>query len=140
MLTLTALLDPEYVISSVALGLDEYYAGVGEAPGVWAGRFAPDLGLVGLVDADDLRSVVKGLHPGTGVDLLAGRPKRKVNVFDATFSPPKSASVLWALGSDGTASVVTRCHTDAVATALSFLEDKAAVARQQAARRGSQLR
>jgi len=139
-LTLTALLDPEYVISSVALGLDEYYAGVGEAPGVWAGRFAPDLGLVGLVDADDLRSVVKGLHPGTGVDLLAGRPKRKVNVFDATFSPPKSASVLWALGSDGTASVVTRCHTDAVATALSFLEDKAAVARQQAARRGSQLR
>ena len=132
MLTLTALLDPEYVISSVALGFDEYYAGIGEAPGVWAGRFAPDLGLAGVVDADDLRSIVAGHHPGTGVNLLAGRPKRKVNVFDATFSAPKGVSVLWALGTDHTAGVVTRCHTAAVATALSFLEDKAAVARQQA--------
>ncbi|MGI8686071.1 MAG: MobF family relaxase [Acidimicrobiales bacterium] len=131
MLTLTALLDPEYLISSVALGLDEYYAGVGEAPGVWAGRFAAELGLVGVVDADDLRSVVLGHHPGTGVDLLAGRPARKVNAFDATLSPPKGVSVLWALGSDETATVVTRCHTEAVSTALSFLEDKAAVARQQ---------
>ncbi|MGI8984457.1 MAG: MobF family relaxase [Acidimicrobiales bacterium] len=131
MLTLTALLDPEYVISSVALGIDEYYAGVGEAPGVWAGRFAPEVGLVGLVDADDLRAVVAGHHPATGVNLLAGRPKRKVNVFDATFSAPKGVSVLWALGADHTAGIVTRCHTDAVATALSFLEDKAAVARQQ---------
>ncbi len=34
MLTLTALRDPEYLISSVALAIDEYYAGVGEAPGV----------------------------------------------------------------------------------------------------------
>jgi conjugative relaxase-like TrwC/TraI family protein len=131
-LTLTPLLDPEYVISSVALGLDEYYAGVGEAPGVWAGRFAPELGLVGLVDADDLRAIVQGLHPATDVNLLAGRPKRKVNVFDATFSAPKGVSVLWALGSDHAAGVVTRCHTDAVATALSFLEEKAALARQQA--------
>jgi len=130
-LTLTALLDPEYLISSVALGLDEYYAGVGEAPGVWAGRFAADLGLVGVVDADDLRALVQGRHPGTGVDLLAGRPARKVNAFDATFSPAKGVSVLWALGSDETATVVTRCHTEAVAKALSFLEDKAAVARQQ---------
>ena len=90
MLTLTELRDAEYVISSVALGVDEYYAGIGEAPGVWAGRFAPELGLEGVVDAEDLRALVEGHHPRTGADLLAGRRKRKVHVFDATFSAPKS--------------------------------------------------
>ncbi|MDP9403974.1 MAG: relaxase domain-containing protein, partial [Actinomycetota bacterium] len=130
-LTLTALRDPEYLISSVALGIDEYYAGVGEAPGVWAGRFAAELGLEGVVDADQLRAVVEGHHPVGGEDLLAGRPERKVAAFDATFSAPKSASLLWALGSPEVASVVTRCHTEAVGVAVSFLEDKAAVARRQ---------
>ena len=131
MLTLTALRDPEYLISSVALGIDEYYAGVGEAPGVWAGRFAAELALEGVVDPDQLRALVDGHHPLTGENLLAGRPERKVNAFDATFSAPKGASLLWALGSAETSSAVTRCHVEAVERALSFLEDKAAVARQQ---------
>ena len=131
MLTLTALRDPEYLISSVALGIDEYYAGVGEAPGVWAGRFAAELGLQGVVEPDQLRSLVDGHHPVSGENLLAGRPERKVNAFDATFSAPKGASLLWALGSAETSSAVTRCHVEAVERALSFLEDKAAVARQQ---------
>ena len=43
-LTLTALTDAEYLISSVALSIDEYYAGVGESPGVWAGHWAKRLG------------------------------------------------------------------------------------------------
>ena len=90
MLTITALRDPEYLISSVALGLDEYYAGVGEAPGVWSGRFAAELGLVGVVDADHLRSLVDGHSPLTGENLLAGRPVRSINAFDATFSAPLS--------------------------------------------------
>ncbi len=131
MLTITELRDAEYVISSVALGLDEYYAGIGEAPGVWAGRFAPALGLEGVVDAEDLRAVVEGHEPATGTDLLAGRRRRRVNVFDATFSAPKSVSLLWGLGRAETAEVVSRAHTEAVSVALSFLEDHAAVARQQ---------
>ena len=90
MLTVTELRDAEYVISSVALGLDEYYAGIGEAPGIWTGRFAPLLGLSGVVDAEDLRAVVEGHDPATGVDLLAGSRRRRVNVFDAPFSAPKS--------------------------------------------------
>jgi conjugative relaxase-like TrwC/TraI family protein len=130
-LTLTPLRDPEYLISSVALAIDEYYAGVGEAPGVWAGRFAAELGLVGVVEPDQLRALVQGHHPLTGENLLAGRPERRVNAFDATLSPPKGVSLLWSLGSDEVASVVTRCHVEAVEAAVSFLEDKAAVARQQ---------
>ncbi len=131
MLTLTPLRDPEYLISSVALAMDEYYAGVGEAPGVWAGRFAAELGLEGVVEADQLRALVQGHHPLTDENLLAGRPERRVNAFDATLSAPKGVSLLWSLGSDEVASVVTRCHVEAVEVALSFLEDKAAVARQQ---------
>ncbi len=46
-LTVTGLPNAEYLISSVALSIDEYYAGVGESPGVWAGRWAEALGLVG---------------------------------------------------------------------------------------------
>ncbi len=73
MLTVTGLTDAEYLISSVALSIDEYYAGVGESPGVWAGRWAERLGLSGVVEADQLRALVDGKHPVTGEDLLAGR-------------------------------------------------------------------
>ena len=52
MLTVTGLSNAEYLISSVALSVDEYYAGVGESPGVWAGRWAEGLGLAGVVEAD----------------------------------------------------------------------------------------
>ncbi|MGH9222314.1 MAG: MobF family relaxase [Acidimicrobiales bacterium] len=131
MLNVTPLTDGEYLISSVALGVDEYYLGAGEAPGVWQGRWAASLGLQGMVEADDLRALIEGRHPATDVDLLATNRKRETFAFDATFSCPKSASLLWAFGTDRTAAVVSRAHVEAVATALSFLEEKAAVARQQ---------
>jgi hypothetical protein len=49
MLTVTRLTDAEYLISSVALSIDEYYAGVGESPGVWTGRWSEGLGLAGVL-------------------------------------------------------------------------------------------
>jgi conjugative relaxase-like TrwC/TraI family protein len=130
-LNITPLRDAEYLISSVALGIDEYYLGVGEAPGVWQGRWAADLGLAGVVEADQLRALVEGVHPVTGVDLLEGNRKRETFAFDATYSCPKSVSLLWAFATPETATVVSRAHTEAVATALAFLEDKAAFARRQ---------
>ncbi len=65
MLTVTGLSNAEYLISSVALSVDEYYVGVGESPGVWAGRWAENLGLSGVVEADQLRALVDGKHPIT---------------------------------------------------------------------------
>ncbi len=65
-LTVTGLSNAEYLISSVALSVDEYYAGVGESPGVWAGRWAEGLGLSGVVEADQLRALVEGKHPTCG--------------------------------------------------------------------------
>ena len=131
MLTLTALTDAEYLISSVALSIDEYYAGVGESPGVWVGRWAVGLGLSGVVEADQLRALVDGRDPTTGEELLGGSKPRSVRAFDLTFSCPKSVSLLWALGTDSVADVVAEAHREAVEVALSFLEERAAVARAQ---------
>ena len=131
MLSVIKLADAEYTIGQVALGIEEYYLGEGEAPGVWAGRWAPTLGLEGVVAADDLRSLVNGIDPRDRTWWLEGRPARRVNAFDATFSAPKSASLLWAFGTSEVASTVSQAHVQAVAEALAFLEDKAAVSRQQ---------
>ncbi len=131
MLNVTPLRDAEYLISSVALGIDEYYLGVGEAPGVWQGRWAATLGLQGMVEADELRSLVNGVDPTTGVNLLEGNRERSVFAFDATFSCPKSVSLLWAFATPEVAAVVSQAHVEAVATALAFLEDKAAYTRRQ---------
>jgi conjugative relaxase-like TrwC/TraI family protein len=129
--TLTKLADAEYLLGSVVHGLEEYYLGVGEAPGVWAGAWAHQLGLEGLVEADDLRSLLDGVHPLSGEELTVGLPDRKVRAIDVTFSAPKSVSTLWALGSAPVAETVMHAHVEAVATALGFLESHAAVARRQ---------
>ncbi|HTW10614.1 MAG TPA: MobF family relaxase [Acidimicrobiales bacterium] len=128
---MTGLTDAEYVISSVALSIDEYYAGVGESPGVWSGKWAEKLGLVGMVEADQLRSLVEGRGPTTGEELLQGSRPRSVKAFDLTFSCPKSVSLLWAFGTDAVAGVVAEAHREAVEVALGFLEERAAAARAQ---------
>ena len=38
-----------YYERQVARGLDDYYAGRGESPGIWAGSGSTGLGLVGVV-------------------------------------------------------------------------------------------
>ena len=131
MLTVTALTNAEYLLSSVALGIDEYYTGVGEAPGVWMGRWSPALGVAGMVEADALRALIDGNDPTTGSPLLVGLRERTVKAFDLTFSAPKAVSVLWALGTEPVADVVMGAHREAVATALGFLEERAALARIQ---------
>jgi conjugative relaxase-like TrwC/TraI family protein len=129
-LTVTAIGNAEYLISSVAGGIDDYYVGSGEAPGVWHGRLAADLGLAGVVDADDLRALLLGDEPGTGVGLLAGHRGRKVAAFDLTFSAPKSASLLWAFAGPEVSAVASIAHVEAVAVALDFMERRAGATRQ----------
>ena len=131
MLTVTALTNAEYLLGSVALGIDEYYMGVGEAPGVWMGQWSSSLGVAGVVEADALRALIDGNDPKTGAPLLVGLRERKVKAFDLTFSAPKAASLLWALGSEPVADVVMVAHREAVASALGFLEERAALARIQ---------
>ena len=86
----------EYYLGTVASGLEEYYLGGGEAPGTWTGSGSAALGLTGEVHAEDLRAVLAGRDPATGVVLGSGR--RRVPGFDLTFRAPKSVSLLWGLG------------------------------------------
>lgn len=95
------------------------------------GHWSPVLGVQGVAEADGLRALVDGCDPVSGASLLAGLRERTVKAFDLTFSAPKAASLLWALGSERVADVVMGAHREAVAAALGFLEDRAALARIQ---------
>jgi conjugative relaxase-like TrwC/TraI family protein len=110
-----------------------YYTGYlteqeGELPGQWTGRQASAFGLSGDVSTETLESVLSGRHPITGQVLgreLLDRVDRHGTVtkavagYDATFSAPKSVSVLWALtGDDGLA----ECHDRAVTAAVAMIE------------------
>ncbi len=130
MLRLAKLTDAEYVLDQVAAGVEDYYLRSGEAPGVWTGRLAEQLGLVGVVQGDDLRSLIDGCDPSSR-QLLAGPKPTTVRAIDATFSAPKSASVLWAFGPPEAATMVSIAHVAAVEAALSFVESRAAVTRHQ---------
>jgi conjugative relaxase-like TrwC/TraI family protein len=52
--------DPDYLLTAVAAGRENYYTGAvaaGEPPGRWYGRGAETLGLSGLVEAGDMKAV-----------------------------------------------------------------------------------
>jgi hypothetical protein len=69
-LHLAKLTDAEYVLVQVAGGLEDYYLGSGEAPGVWSGSLACELGLVGVVEGDDLRALIDRRHPASSEALV----------------------------------------------------------------------
>jgi conjugative relaxase-like TrwC/TraI family protein len=131
-LTITGLADAEYVLGGVALGVEDYYVGAGEAPGVWQGRLAAELGLAGVVDPDQLRALLLGRDPATDVELPAakGRP-RTLTAHDVTFSAPKSVSLLWAFASPEVAAAASIAHVEAVTVAVDLLERRAGATRQQ---------
>src|SRR5215207_6736390 len=69
-----------YYERSVAAGIDDYYAGKGESPGIWAGRGAQELELGGVVEEGQLGKLVRGLHPLTGAILRRHPPVRTITV------------------------------------------------------------
>ena len=73
-----------------------YYLGDGEPAGRWWGRAAPLLGLDGTVDDQAFLGVMAGVDPRTGRDLGRRFGEGSVRGYDATFSAPKSVSLLFA--------------------------------------------
>jgi len=120
----------QYYLDTVAKGAEEYYTGAKEAPGDWHGSAAIRLGLHGEVDAGALAAVLAHDHPRTGEHLTRGRSHPQVAGFDATFSAPKSVSLLFALGDPETSNEVRNAHDTAVNQALAFLEDHSSVGRR----------
>jgi Ti-type conjugative transfer relaxase TraA len=120
----------QYYLDTVASGVEDYYTGAGEAPGQWVGRAAELLGLEGAVVGDDLHAVLASLDPRTGDRLTRAQGAPKVPGFDATFSAPKSVSLLFAIGSPEVSNEVRNAHDTAVERALEVLEDETARARR----------
>ena len=126
-----------YYTDSVANGLDEYLSGAGEAPGVWAGSGAAFEGLSGVVSAIQVQRLFEGAdscHPVTG-ELLGntyavGDGVDKVSGWDLTLSAPKSFSTLWAVADPDLRRMLDLCHSEAVDTAIWFVERHGAFSRR----------
>ena len=145
----------DYLTREVATSRHDYYTGSGEAPGVWAGSGRVELGLDGVVEADDMAALYGSFidppttHGGVlpngravtptlvGEGLRADakvinrgtaneRVLEQVAAFDVTFSPSKSVSVLWATATDRwVRATVVAAHEVAVAAGLAYLEANA---------------
>ncbi len=142
-----------YYEQQVAGGLDDYYAGRGESPGLWTGSGAEGLGLVRVVDDGALGTLLRGVDPATGTELRAPvrertitlrtldlesgewreEPKRlaPVSGYDLVFSCPKSVSIVHALTDDDRVRrEIDDAHETAWQAALGYLESEACIVRR----------
>lgn len=142
-----------YYEQQVAAGLDDYYAGRGESPGIWAGRGAELLGLGGVVEEGDLGTLLRGVDPAGGARLRTPVRERTIIVrvldaqsgewreeqkrlapvsgFDLVFSCPKSVSILHALTDDERVRrEISEAHEASWQAALGYLEREACVVRR----------
>jgi conjugative relaxase-like TrwC/TraI family protein len=105
--------------------LPSYYLKSGEAPGVWWGRGADRLALSGGLEPKDFLAIMAGEDPVTGEQLGRRFGETSVRGYDATFSAPKSVSVLFALGDEALRNHVVESHEQAVNGVLGWVEDHA---------------
>ena len=109
----------------------DYYLDPDEPPGRWRGGGRHALGLDGNVEGTELRSLLEAAHPATGARLGRRFGDSSARGFDATFSAPKSVSVLWALSPDPfVRAEVLASHDAAVDAALAWFERHGAVTRR----------
>ena len=142
-----------YYEQQVAAGLDDYYAGRGESPGIWAGRGAELLGVDGVLEDGDLGTLLRGIDPASGTRLRTPVRERTITVrvldvesgkwrdeakrlapvsgFDLVFSCPKSVSVVHALTDDDRMRrEISEAHEASWQAALGYLEHEACVVRR----------
>jgi conjugative relaxase-like TrwC/TraI family protein len=114
-------------------GADNYYSSSATITGQWHGRLAWDFGLTGEVDDAQFRRLAEGRHPVTDAPMLKAQasttyvnargetvtPMEHRAGWDATFSAPKSVSLVALVGGDDR---VRGAHREAVAAALRELE------------------
>ncbi|HEX7131361.1 MAG TPA: MobF family relaxase [Iamia sp.] len=109
----------------------EYYLDPDEPPGRWWGQGRHALALDDSVSGEDLRALLECADPRTGRPLGRRFGETSARGFDATFSAPKSVSVLWALTPDPwIRAEVLAAHDAAVEAALGWLERHGSVTRR----------
>lgn len=105
--------------------LPSYYLDGDEPPGRWWGKGADQLGLQGEITADVFHALLDGKHPTTGEDLGRCYGDDSVRGFDATFSAPKSVSVLFGLGDESIREQVVAAHEASVDGVIGWIQDHA---------------
>jgi conjugative relaxase-like TrwC/TraI family protein len=109
----------------------DYYLDPDEPAGQWRGQGCRALGLDGPVAGEQLRALLDGHDPHTGQRLGRRFGESSARGFDATFSAPKSVSVLWALTPDPwVRAEVLAAHDAAVDATLDWFERHGAVTRR----------
>jgi conjugative relaxase-like TrwC/TraI family protein len=121
-----------YYVDQVALGREDYYAGQGEAPGVWIGKAAALLDLEGEVDEEGILRLLEARDPGSGERLRRPLASGAVGGFDLTFKAPKSVSLLFGIADEPVRDQIRAAHAAAVADALGYLEREACRTRRGA--------
>ncbi|MHB1911408.1 MAG: MobF family relaxase [Acidimicrobiales bacterium] len=112
-------------------GAVDYYLDENEPPGRWWGDGAEAIGQSGEVESGQLARMLVARHPVTGARAGRGFGEKSARVFDATFSAPKSASVIWALSPDPwVRAEVAAAHDAAVSAALGWFQTHGAVSRR----------
>src|SRR5664279_2859020 len=107
-----------------------------EAPGRWLSD-PETLARLGIdpdapVAATDFIALMEGRDPGTGVWLRrAGADGSRGGGIDATFSAPKSVSVVWALGDPWQREQIEAAHEKAVARSMGYLRERVGVVRRR---------
>ena len=115
----------------VSRGPIDYYLDPAEPAGRWWGQGRAALALAGEVQPEQLEALFRARHPGHGGRLGRGFGAKSARAFDATFSAPKSVSVLWALSPDPFARAeLLASHDTAVVAALDWLEHHGGVTRR----------
>ncbi len=132
MLRVSRVTDPtgRYYLADLAT---ELHAATGErdpptSRGRWMGAGAEGLGLRGAVEEEALAAVLCGRDP-RGQHPLRWRETASC-AYDLTFAAPKSASVLFALGTRATAAAVRDAHEAAVEGAMDYVAAHAAAVRR----------
>src|SRR5436305_7064245 len=114
-----------------ARGPIDYYLDRDEPPGRWWGRGSGELGLAGEVRAEQLEALLTGSHPGSGRQLGRAFGEKSARAFDATFSAPKSVSVLWGVTDHPwVRAELLAAHDTAVTAVLSWFEQHGAATRR----------
>jgi conjugative relaxase-like TrwC/TraI family protein len=84
------------------------------------------------IDGADFIALMEGRHPRSGHWLRPeGAGGGRGGGVDVTFSAPKSVSVEWALGDEGTSRVIEAAHASAVRAALSYITETVPTVRRR---------
>ena len=109
----------------------DYYLDPNEPPGRWWGGAARPSSCPATSGRSIWRRCSTAAIPAMGGQLGRGFGAKSARAFDATFSAPKSVSVLWALSPDAAVRAeVLAAHDAAVVAALDWLEQHGGVTRR----------